>query len=169
MDDKKWSEYVDTLAGALKFGAKEKESLKKNSLAKFITGIPVRAGCRNMDRKALANLSIYVLSTLGGKKFTAPNKEDDIDILERIERFGSFPDGDKDVIKRDMAQLGLAMLEDYKRDMEADEKQSKYNPLASGAFDYETEKKKLQAIVDSISKDTGARIISDEGPEWWAI
>ena len=147
MNDEKWAELVNVVKKSFKLPGKKAKSLASSSMARYLADIPYKAGCKNADRKALHNLTGFVMSTHGAEKFAEPNKDDDADILERLDLFGSFSDGDKEVIRKSLAQVALAMLEDYKRDQQSDKESGKYNPLNAGTMDYEKEKKKLEEIT----------------------
>ncbi len=162
MDDKKWAELVNVVKKSFKLSGKLTKALTASETARFITDIPYKAGCRNADRKALSNLALFILSQKGGEKYAAPNPEDDKDILERIDLFGSFSDGNKDVIKQSLARLGLEMLEDYRRDQEIDKVSGKYNPLNAGTMEYETEKNRLE-------KAAGAEETARALKPFWAV
>ena len=163
MDDKKWGELVNVVKKSFKLSGKKAKAVAASKTARFLSDIPYKAGCRNADRKALHNLTGFVMSINGAEKFAEPNKDDDVDILERLDLFGSFSDGDKDVIKKSLAQVAMAMLEDYKTDQEIDKAAGKYNPLNAGTMDYEKEKKKLEEITGAGAESERALMAATYG------
>lgn len=169
MENKKWTELVNVMKKTFKLSGKQVKGLETSTAARFVAGIPYYAGCRNSDRKAISNLALIIMSQKGAEAFAMPNTEDDADILERLELFTCFSDGDKDVLKKAAAQLTLLMIEDYKDDREIDKKSGKYNPLNTGAIDYDKEKEKLDKIVASVSKKTGGETVYYASGAWWSM
>lgn len=145
-----WDSISTDLAEAFRMSEEETLQFKNKNVARLICAIPFLAGCEDAERTAVSHLGTYLLSTRETKHFFNPNKADDAEILERLRLIGNFKGGDSKVIERGMSALALNMLDDYHRDVELDAAIGKYNPVASGAMDYESLREKLITRIAEI-------------------
>ncbi len=144
-----WPEIAEAVGSAFRMDTKELEWLRKKPVAKLIAAIPFLAGCDQPARTAVAHLGTYLLSIRETKPFFNADTTDDGDILDRLRLIMNFRGGDAAVIDRGMALLALNMLDDYKRDVQIDAALGKYNPVASGAFDYEAVRTELIRRIEA--------------------
>lgn len=148
--EKIWDRISEDVANAFSMTEKEKERFKNKDIARLIAAIPIFAGCENAERTAVSHLGVYVLSNKETKHYFNPAASDDKDIFKRLEHIGTFIAGDPMIIKKGMSLIALTMLNDYQRDIHIDETLGKYNPVASGSFEYESLKQELKSQIDSI-------------------
>ncbi|MFA7568083.1 MAG: hypothetical protein WCY01_13735 [Alkalispirochaeta sp.] len=145
-----WTTIVDSTAAAFRMDAAETEWLRTKPVARVIGAIPFLAGCRNAARTAVTHLGTYLLSIRETKPFYNANSEDDGDILDRLKLISTFDGGNRAIIDRGMALIGLSMILDYNRDVQIDAALGKHNPLTTGAFDFEKAYADLVGRVEAV-------------------
>ncbi len=145
----RWENIAGAVADAFRMDDAEYEWLKNKNLAKLIAAIPFLAGCGDPDRTAVIHLGAYIMS-LRIKTLANAQPSDDAGLFRRLEMINNFIGGDKAIIEKGMSLIALNMIADYARDIEEDRLFGKYNPVDSGAFDYEAEKKRLEGIITSV-------------------
>ena len=161
-----WPEIADAVAKAFRMDHEEAEWLENKRIAKLIGAIPFLAGCDQPARTAVTHVSTYLLSIKDTKPFFDAEPTDDFDILGRLRLIMNFRGGDPRIIDKGMCLLALNMLEDYRRDAHIDEVYGKYNPVASGAFDYEATRADLLKRIEAADCHEMDDIFnSDIGPE----
>lgn len=138
-----WPEIAEAVGRAFRMDTQELTWLKKKPVAKLIGAIPFLAGCDQPARTAVAHLGTYILSIRETKPFFNADPTDDGDILDRLRLIMNFRGGDAEIIDKGMALLALNMLDDYKQDIQIDSALGKYNPVTSGAIDYEVTREEL--------------------------
>ncbi|MCG8481270.1 MAG: hypothetical protein MI724_19405 [Spirochaetales bacterium] len=131
-----WSEIAESVGRSFRMDAEELVWLREKPVARLIAAIPFLAGCDQPARTAVAHLGTYILSIRETKPFFNADPTDDGDILDRLRLIMNFRGGDAAIIDKGMALLALTMIIDYERDTQIDAAVGKYNPVASGAFDY---------------------------------
>lgn len=144
-----WENIAASVADAFRMDEEESRWLKNKNLAKLIAAIPYLAGCEDPGRTAITHLGAYILS-IRIKTVANCQPTDDVDLFRRLEMINNFIGGDQAVIRKGMSLIALNMIADYARDIEEDRIFNKYNPVDSGAFDYEYEKKRLENIIESV-------------------
>ncbi len=142
--------------------AEETRKFQEKPLARLIGKLPFLAGCDDAERTAVAHLGIYLMSCRDTKPYFHPHEGDNGHILDRLRLIMSFRGGDRAIIDRGMALIGLQMLHDYKRDVEIDAAIGKYNPLAEGAFDFETTRDELLATIRATESEEMDEDYDDE-------
>lgn len=161
-----WPEIAQSVSKAFRMDDQEAEWLEDKRIAQLIGAIPFLAGCDQPARTAVTHVSTYLLSIKDTKPYFNADPTDDIDILERLRLIMIFRGGDRRIIDKGMSLLALNMLDDYKRDIHIDEVYGKYNPVATGAFDYETVREDLVKRIEAVDCPEMDRIFnSDIGPE----
>ncbi len=145
----RWENIAGAVADAFRMDDTEYEWLKNKSLAKLIAAIPFLAGCDDPDRTAVTHLGAYIMS-IRIKTLANAKPSDDEDLMRRLEMINNYIGGDRDIIRKGMSLIALNMIADYARDIEEDRLFGKYNPVDSGAFDYESEKERLERIITSV-------------------
>lgn len=165
-----WPEIAESIATAFRMDHEEAEWLENKRIAKLIGAIPFLAGCDQPGRTAVTHVSTYLLSIKDTKPFFNADPADDIDILERLRLIMNFRGGDPRIIDKGMSLLALSMLDDYKRDIHIDDTLGKYNPVAVGAFDYESTRADLLRRIETVACPQMDEILnSDMGTEsYWA-
>jgi hypothetical protein len=133
--------------------AEEKEWFCEGRIAKLIAAIPFLAGCEDAERTAVAHLGTYLLSTRETKRYFNAQPEDRISVLERLRLGSNFKGGDRRIIDRGLCLLALNMVSDYHRDIEEDAALGKYNPIAAGAWDFESTVESLGMKIASVACD----------------
>ena len=141
-----WDEIAEQTADAFAMTESQRERFARNRIAKLIASIPFLAECEQPHRTALSHLATYIVSCRV-KGIANPTPADDHDIMARLALIANFIGGDRRVIDRGMALLALNMVADYQRDIAEDLAAGKHNPVASGAFDFETESARLHKTI----------------------
>jgi hypothetical protein len=164
-----WPEIAESIGKAFNMDAEEQEELRDKRVARLIAAIPFLAGCEQPARTAVAHVGTYLLSIRNTKPFFNADATDDIHILERLRLIMNFRDGDKKIIDKGMSLLALCMIDDYKRDIYIDETLGKYNPIASGAFDYESTRADLVARIEAVDCPQMDEIFDQDmgGESYW--
>jgi hypothetical protein len=135
--ESEWTEIADRVGSAFRMTEEEKRGLAEGRIAKLIAATPFLAGCEEARRTAVAHLGVYLLSIRPETKPCFNSRPgDDGTVLERLRLISDFKGGDKRIIERGLNLLALNMVSDYKRDIEEDERLGKYNPVATGAWDF---------------------------------
>ena len=78
-----------------------------------------------------------------------------------------FQGGDKNIIEHGMDMLALIMLKGYKTSQETDAENGTYNPLNSGAWDYEASEKLLEAKIKNFHNVILDGIFYGPGGQRW--
>jgi hypothetical protein len=144
-----WENIAASVADAFRMDKEDSEWLMNKNLAKLIAAIPYLAGCDDPGRTAITHLGAYILS-IRIKTVANCQPTDDVNLLRRLEMINNFIGGDQAIIQKGMSLIALNMIADYARDIEEDRMFGKYNPVDSGAFNYETEKKGLEYNIRSV-------------------
>lgn len=144
-----WDNIAASVAESFRMDKEDREWLNNKNLAKLIASIPYLAGCEDPGRTAITHLGAYILS-IRIKTVANCQPSDDADLFRRLEMINNFIGGDQAIIQKGMSLIALNMIADYARDIEEDRMFGKYNPVDSGAFDYEYEKGKLESIITSV-------------------
>ena len=165
-----WDYIAGSVANAFKMNEEEFQWLKNKRLAKLIAAIPFLAGCEDPERTAVVHLGTYILS-IRVKSVANCKPSDDEGIFKRLELMNNFIGGDKAVIEKGMSLIALNMIADYARDIEVDRMTGKYNPVDSGAFDYEAERERLESVITSVECREMDEILSldDAVEQYWEI
>ena len=133
----RWPEIAEAVGHSFRMDEEERARFRDKPVARLIAAIPFLAGCDQPARTAVAHIGTYILSVRDTKPFFNADPTDDGDILARLRLIMNFRGGDAAIIDRGMALLALTMIVDYKRDIQIDAAMGKYNPVASGSFDYD--------------------------------
>ena len=165
-----WDEIARQTADAFAMTATQRERFSRNRIARLIASIPFLAGCEQPHRTALSHLATYIVSCRV-KGIANPTPDDDHDIMARLALIANFIGGDRRVIDRGMALLALNMVSDYKRDIVEDLAAGKHNPVASGAFDFETESARLhKTIVATECPEMDEILDAEDAPQqYWSV
>ncbi|MCR4735061.1 MAG: hypothetical protein K5829_08675 [Treponema sp.] len=159
-----WNYFVNEVSKVFKLSKKEREEFGNSATAKIIATIPFEANCNTPERTAIANLSLYMVEKRGFQKYCAHLKEDDCELMKRLEFISSFDGGNRFIIEHGMYILALIMLEGYNQSAVKDKINNIYNPIASGAWKY-TKMKNL--ITEKLSK-TQNKVLDDLANELYA-
>ena len=144
-----WKGIVESVAVAFQFTTDEKQRFASKDLAKLIAAIPYLAGSKDPHRTSLSHLGTYVLSVkLKGEAKARPS--DTEYFMRRIELLGNFLDGDEEIITRGMNLIALCMLSNYVHDVENDNEEGKYNPVATGEIDANAIRADLVRAIEAV-------------------
>lgn len=141
-----WQSIVDEMAVSFRLTENEAQSLFKSRIARLIGALPFLASCEEADRTARSHVAIYLIAANGSKKEFCHNGNDNRDVMDRLSEISHFKGGDEKIIEKGMKLLALNMVHGYKRDVEYDVSINKYNPVATGDWDY-------KRLVDSLTED----------------
>tara|TARA_B100000614_G_scaffold245063_1_gene249809 strand:+ start:697 stop:1248 length:552 start_codon:yes stop_codon:yes gene_type:complete len=157
-----WPAIADAVGHAFRMSDAERSWLRDKRVARLIAAIPFVAGCRHPERTAVTHLGTYILSGRETASSFHASVDDDSDILDRLRPIMTFRGGDRTLVDAGMAFLALNMLEDYRDDIQIDAALGKYNPVASGAFRFETIRSALLAMISPEARDTYAAAIDGD-------
>jgi hypothetical protein len=146
-----WMEISNRVALAFRMTEAEAEAFRSHRIAKLIAALPFLAGCEDAERTAVAHLGSYLLSIRETKAYFNARPADDASPLERLRLGTYFKGGDQRIIERGLCLLALDMVFDYQRDIEEDRRLGKYNPVASGAWDFKDTVANLEYKVISVA------------------
>ena len=142
-----WEYLVEEAKTVFNLTDVEAVSLRGSKTARIIASIPFAAGCEEAERTAILHLCAYIAEIKGFQKFCSHLPSDDESLYKRLEMISHFNGGDTKIIEHGMDMLALIMLKGYKASQEADAETGTYNPLNSGAWDYEASEKLLEAKI----------------------
>ena len=145
-----WEYLTTETARVFYLSNKETEKLYNSNTAKIIAKIPFVAGCKEPGRTAIAHLCIYMAEIKGFQKYYAHLPSDDEDIFNRLAFISTFRDGNQTIIEHGMNLLAYIMLEGYNRSKEMDLRNSVYNPVANGKWNYKELKKQLLNKINEV-------------------
>jgi hypothetical protein len=145
-----WPQIAGSVAAAFRMDQEERSRLEGKRIATLIGAIPFLAGCEQPARTAVTHVGTYLLSIKDTKAFFNADASDDVDVFERLRLIMNFRGGDQRIIDKGMSLLALSMIDDYKRDIHIDETFGKYNPVAAGAFDYESTREGLVRRIEAV-------------------
>ena len=145
----KWEAITDHLAMKFRLNDEEKAIVAGTKVAELIAAIPFIAGCDQPMETSLANMAVYMMSVGPGKEAFNATPEDDQDIFARLS-LARFDGGDRAIVDRGMNLLALNMLSDYRRDVVVDTAYGKHNPVATGAWDYESLEEELMTKIEAV-------------------
>ncbi|MGL1892017.1 MAG: hypothetical protein OCD02_10340 [Spirochaetaceae bacterium] len=167
----KWIELVNIVTKQFNYSAKVENKLLKNKIFKLIGMIPFLANSNNPSRTAVMNMSAFLIAATSGKELFIHNFSDNEYLEKRLDVINHFDGGDKNIIQKGMNLLILAMVSDYKRDLDVDRITNKYNPLSSSIWNYETIKADIIKENNSIICTEMDKILDTDGAteEPWAI
>ena len=146
-----WSYLLTEISKVFSLNSKEIENLSNSTTAKIIATIPFESNCKEPERTAIAHLCLYIAELKGFQKYCSHNKEDDVDIYNRLAFISTFEGGNYQIIEHGMAILALIMIEGYKKSKQKDEKVGVYNPLVSGTWNYQSIKNSLIWKINKLS------------------
>ncbi len=166
---KTWVTLCEKISEAFDFTQEQEEALLENKTARLIGELPFIANCDEAERTALTHLAVYFLAANSGRFTFDHCPDDDDNIFNRLRLIMSFKGGNKSIIAHGMNKLALQMLCGYDRDREKDMLSGEYNPLNSGAWDFDIIKDKL---LEEILNNPCAEIdeimtIENAMFEWW--
>ncbi|MCK5154795.1 MAG: hypothetical protein KAQ69_00085 [Spirochaetales bacterium] len=164
-----WENLADSVCSSFSFADEERCKFLSNKAAKLIGCLPKIAGTKTPERDGCSNLAVYIMSIRATKQLYNHQECDDSDIFARLHDIMNFNGGDHGLINKGMTLLALMMVNDYKRDIEPDTLEGKYNPVASGAWDFNSVRSNLIAEykkIDSQEIDT-LLTLSETGVLFW--
>lgn len=164
-----WDRALLDVADAFAMDEEERIRFCAKPVARLIAAIPYLAGCERPRRTAIEHLGVYVLSVRATRSAFFASPEDDHDVLARLDPIMRFRGGNRQIVDRGMAVLGLNMIVDYDRDRRVDSVLGKYNPIGSGAWDGEALAEQFRRRIAEVDCPQMDEIMnSDEGSDdWW--
>ncbi len=166
---KTWIGVCEKISNNFAFTQKQAEALLENKTARLIGELPFIAGCDEAERTSLTHLAVYLLAAESGRYVFDHCPADDKDIFNRLRLIMSFKGGDKSILAHGMSKLALQMICGYNRDREKDALSGEYNPLNSGAWDFETLKEQLlKTIIENPCLEIDEIMNSNDAiRDWW--
>ncbi len=156
-----WDHLVGMSAEALRMTEAEINRFRANRVAKLIGLLPFIANCNDSGRTALAHLGTFVIANRGEARRVFDHKPaDDSAPLARLWAISGFKGGDRAVIDRGMALLGLCMVSGYQRDAERDRLLDEYNPLVSGAWKGDATEQAFRSTLEATAAGAADLILS---------
>ena len=162
-----WQDVVGHLGDALGADAKQWQDKK---VARLVAAIPYLAGAADPDRQAVSNL-LVLHGAAKARKLFDHRKTDDADLMRRLASFDFGRSADPKVVQYGLNLLALVMIADHEKDLEADKKAGKYNPVASGVWKADIQKKQIQTALsaDASSQKLFSDVMTPEQAvqAWW--
>jgi hypothetical protein len=147
-----WARIFPLFAENFRLTDEEKERFSRNSVLQLIGYTPWLAGCADRERTALTNMAVFMISSFGESRFVFDHTPaDDLSPVARLAPLMNFRGGDRAIINRAMNMLALIIVNGYNRDRDKDADMGGYNPLNSGAWDYEAVTAKLNEEIYRVS------------------
>lgn len=162
-----WSYLVNEVSKTFRLTIEERKILENSPVAKIIATIPFEAKCIEPERTAIAHLCLYTAEKKGFQKYCSHQKTDDSNIYKRLNFISTFEGGNKIIINHGMNILALIMLEGYRKSKQKDKKSNTYNPLNSGAWNYQSIKNKLLWEINKIKNPNLDWIFTSSPLDTW--
>jgi len=131
-----WEDLAFKICKSFSFTEEESCNFLSNKVAKLIGCLPKIAETKTPERDGCSNLAVYIMSIRDTKQIYNHQAHDDTDVFARLQDIMNFNGGAQDILQKGMTLLALMMVNDYKRDVDSDILDGKYNPVASGAWDF---------------------------------
>jgi hypothetical protein len=136
-EDRLWNRLVDRLVILFRFSAEEETRIRENKLLKMLSLLPEFAECDNPQGTGLLIATTYIAERKVGRDLFAHGPQNDGDVLSRLAPFSRLMDGgDPEIIEKGLNLAALTMVKDYADDAEQDTGNGKYNPVASGRWNW---------------------------------
>jgi hypothetical protein len=136
-EDRLWNRLVDRLVILFRFSAEEETRIRENKLLKMLSLLPEFAECDNPQGTGLLIATTYIAERKVGRDLFAHGPQNDEDILSRLAPFSRLMEGgDPEIIEKGLNLAALTMVKDYADDAEQDTGNGKYNPVASGRWNW---------------------------------
>ncbi len=165
-----WEEITSAVAASFRLTQGELDGLRNNPTARLLAAIPYLAGCDHPKRTAAASLGVFLMAGGPGcEGIFGHTPEDDADPFRRMFHAVQYSGGDQAVIERGNLLLALVQLKDHWNDREEDAAAGLYNPINSGAWQYESMYADLVSRITAIPCPEMDAIMpaGDETPGWW--
>ncbi|MBL7006285.1 MAG: hypothetical protein ISR78_04310 [Spirochaetia bacterium] len=131
-----WMRLSEKVCASFSFTDEKSRYFLNNKVAKLIGCLPKIAGTKTPERDGCSNLAVYIMSISVTKQFYHHNVYDDTNVFARLQNIMNFNGGDQDLLQKGMTLLALMMVNDYKRDKEADKDARKYNPFTANSWNF---------------------------------
>jgi len=131
-----WEDLAFKICKSFSFTEEESCNFLSNKVAKLIGCLPKIAETKTPERDGCSNLAVYIMSIRDTKQIYNHQAHDDTDVFARLQDIMNFNGGAQGILQKGMTLLALMMVNDYKRDVDSDILDGKYNPVASGAWDF---------------------------------
>lgn len=142
------------VAEVLKGMPELKESVKfiyNHRLCKLIGMLPLIAETDQPMRDGFTNLSFFLLSNHNPLTDDWDHKvQDDQDFMLTLIPYCQFTGGDDRILSRGMHLIAMVLLMDYRKNMDRDLDENRYNPLNSGQWDYEGIMETLSLCIEEV-------------------
>jgi hypothetical protein len=146
-----WKTIVKQVQVAMNLSDEEATKVENHKLVRMFGLLPSFAGCPNPVGTGFLNVTVYLAERKGGRDLFLHNQEHDSDILSRLQPFRNIMcQGDQAVVEKGLSLASLVMLKDYKEDVQTDTQNRKYNPIASGAWDFDQVRGRLVSTVKKV-------------------
>jgi hypothetical protein len=96
-------------------------------------------------------MAVFMISSFGESRFVFDHTPaDDLSPTARLSPLMNFNGGDKTIINRAINMLACVIVNGYNNDRVKDAASGEYNPLNSGAWDYEAVTAKLNEEISRV-------------------
>jgi len=170
--DSTWESLVDEVLNGMPDLKDQRHFILKHRLCRLIGMLPFIAGTTNPVRDGFTNLSLFLLSKFNPVKDVYEHQpQDDKDIMVPLIPYCHFSGGNEKLLSRGMHLVAMVLLMDYKKNMDRDLDENKYNPLNSGQWDFEEVMETLELCIQDIPCPIMDDILSMEYVPFtpWAI
>jgi len=167
-----WIQLFTAIGAAFRFDTLEYERFSDSKVARLIAAIPYLASCENPERTALSHLATLVLASRNATRKAFSHKpQDDANPLARLATIADFQGGDRRIIDKGLALLGIVLVSGYLHDAKRDIQSGKYNPVASLAWNPESLLAGLavQAGLEVSPEMDGLLGSSEASKLWWEV
>lgn len=154
-----WLRISGIIAETFRMDPEERARLQKHPTARLIGCLTWIAGTRKPERDGISNLAVYIMSIRETKAWYAHLPDDDRTVYERLNHIMNFSGGSELLKAKGMALIALQMLNDYRRDQEADLLKGKYNPLNAGTWDLQQLRSQLLQTIRKAEGVPGTELI----------
>lgn len=149
--DDNWNNLVSEVLKGMPELEERREYILEHRLCKLIGMLPFIAETKQPLRDGFTNLSLFLLSKhTPVRDVYEHNPQDDQDIMRPLIPYCHFTGGDEKILSRGMHLVAMVLIMDYKKNMDQDLDQNRYNPLNSGQWNYEGIMETLSLCVEDL-------------------
>lgn len=149
--EENWKHLVSEVLKGMPEQEDNKAFILEHRLCRLIGMLPFIAKTKQPLRDGFTNLSLFLLSKHTPVKEVYEHKpQDDQDIMRPLIPYCHFTGGDEKILSRGMHLVAMVLLMDYKKNMDQDLEENRYNPLNSGQWHYENIMETLSLCVEDV-------------------
>ncbi len=146
-----WESLVDEVLMGMPQFTDKRQAIIEHRLCRLIGMLPYIASTDNPVQDSFTNLSLFLLSKDSPvADVYNDHPQQHMDIMRPLIPFCHFTGGDERLLSRGMHLVAMVLLMDYRKNMDRDLDENRYNPLNSGQWNYQSVMETLSLCVEEV-------------------